>query len=70
MFLIFLDHFNVLMSKIIFLKFFIILLYFEIKNILKNYRYHTLEHPFHVYSRGPILKHYLVLHSKQELSKI
>jgi len=31
----FLDHFNMLMSKIIFKKY-IILMYFQVKNILKN----------------------------------
>ena len=40
---VFLDHFNVLMSKIIFkkLKKYIILMYFRVKNTLKNNRYHN-----------------------------
>jgi hypothetical protein len=45
MFLMFLDYFDVLISKIIFKnKKNIILIYFKIKNIFKNNYYHTLEH--------------------------
>jgi len=43
MFLMFSDYFDVLMSKIIFLKN-IILMCFKIKNILKKNRYHTFKH--------------------------
>ena len=40
------NHFNVLMSKIIFLKNkIIILMYFRMKNTLKTNSYHTLKHP-------------------------
>jgi hypothetical protein len=40
---VFLDHFDVLMSKIIFkkLKIYIILMHFRVKNTLKNNRYHN-----------------------------
>jgi hypothetical protein len=41
MFLVFLDHFDVLILKIIFLNKKIILIYFKIKNILKNNYYYT-----------------------------
>jgi hypothetical protein len=41
---VFLDHFDVLISEIIFLKN-IILMYFQVKNILKSNYYHIPQHP-------------------------
>jgi hypothetical protein len=47
MFLIFSDNFDVLILKIIFKnKKNIILIYFEIKNTLKNNRYYIFKYPF------------------------
>jgi hypothetical protein len=43
------NHFNMLISKIIFLIKNIILIYFKIKNTLKNNRYHTFKHPLRIF---------------------
>jgi hypothetical protein len=40
----FLDNFDALISKIIFKKKYIILIYFQMKSILKNNRNHILKH--------------------------
>jgi hypothetical protein len=50
LFFIFLDCFNILISKIIFKIKNIILLYFKDKNTLKNKYYYTLEYSFNLLS--------------------
>jgi hypothetical protein len=44
----FLDHFNVLMSKINLNKKNIILIYFKIKNILKSNHFHNIKYYFNL----------------------
>jgi hypothetical protein len=56
MFFMFLNHFDVLISKNnFFFKKYIILMYFKIKNILKNYHYYTSKHSQKNYRRLALL---------------